>query len=207
MASSLTALLTLTSTDMTSDTLSFSVSETLSLTGSGGLKRFNIDPKYTGSARKDPLTGHLNHALQYSGSGYGVPGKNGYEVYAGSGSSNATIPNGISGSQSHTPTFLYLKNITGSGFSASAGGPTTQSNVHLFMSGAGAHGDNAGGYSSGSMDVAVLKQGSFLYMPINPNSSYYVYTPTGSGNLATNTNDVGYGAGLTGTIIEFAVFK
>ena len=56
-------------------------------------------------------------------------------------------------------------------------------------------------------DVAVLKQGSFLYMPINPNTSYYVYTPTGSGNSAANTNDVGYGAGLTGTIIEFAVFK
>jgi hypothetical protein len=204
MASSLTALLTLTSTDVTSDTLSFSVSETLNLTGSGGLKRYNIDPKYTGSARKD--ADHLNHALQYSGSGDNS--KNGFEVYAGSGSSNASIPGGVSGSQSHPPTFLYLKNITGSGFSASAGGPTTSSNVHLFMSGAGASpGDNDVAGGSGSMDIAVLKQGSFLYMPINPNSSYYVYTPTGSGNLATNTNDVGYGAGLTGTIIEFAVFK
>jgi len=197
MASSLTALLTLTSTDITSDTLSFSVSETLALTGSGGLKRFNIDPKYTGSSERD------NHPLQFNNLAEGADNKVGYELYAGSGSGNASVPGGISGSQSHTPTFLYLKNVTGSGFSASAGGPTTASNVHLFMSGAGMH----NGGTTGSYDVAVLKQGSFLYMPINPNTSYYVYTPTGSGNSAANTNDVGYGAGLTGTIIEFAVFK
>ena len=199
MASSLTTLLTLSSTDMTSDTLSFSVSETLALTGSGGLKRFNIDPKYTGSQRPG------NHPLQYSGSG--IRTKNGFELYAGSGSSNASIPGGITGSQSHTPTYLYLKNVTGSGFSASAGGPTTSSNVHLFMSGAGASPQGESDASSGSYDVAVLKQGSFLYMPINPNSSYYVYTPTGSGNDGSQTSDVGYGAGLTGTIIEYAVFK
>ena len=52
MASSLTTTLTLSSTDISSDTLSFSVSETLSLTGSGGLKRFNIDKKYTGSSEE-----------------------------------------------------------------------------------------------------------------------------------------------------------
>jgi len=201
MASSLTALLTLSSTDMTSDTLSFSVSETLTLTGSGGLKRFHIDAKYTGSTPRD------NHPLQYENlpkvGTVGAEEKVGFEIYAGSGSSNASLPGGISGSQSHTPTYLYLKNITGSGFSASAGGPTTSSNVHVFMSGSGM---STGG-TTGSYDLAVLKQGGFLYMPINPNSSYYVYTPTGSGNDGSQTSDVGYGAGLTGTIIEFAVFK
>jgi|TARA_R110000744_G_scaffold229991_1_gene348147 hypothetical protein len=201
MASSLTTTLTLSSTDISSDTLSFSVSETLSLTGSGGLKRFNIDKKYTGSSEEG------NNPLQFSNlpkvGALGVEEKVGYELYAGSGSKNASLPGGITGSQSHTPTYLYLKNITGSGFSASAGGPTTSSNVHLFMSGSGNH----NGGSTGSYDIAVLKQGSFLYIPINPNTSYYVYTPTGSGNLATNTNDIGYGAGLTGTIIEYAVFK
>ena len=59
MASTLTTTFTLSSTDMTSDTLSFSVSETLSLTGSGGVKRFNIDAKYTGSTPRD------NHPLQF----------------------------------------------------------------------------------------------------------------------------------------------
>ena len=51
---------------------------------------------------------------------------------------------------------------------------------------------------SGSYDVAVLKQGNFLYMPINPNSSYYVYAPTGS---------VAACAGYTGTLIEYAIFR
>ena len=116
-------------------------------------------------------------------------------MYAGSGSKNASLPLGITGSQSHTPTYLYLKNVTGSGFSASKGGPTTSSNVHLFTSGAGMH----NGGATGSYDIAVVKQGSFLYMPINPNTSYYVYTPTGSGGVV--------GSGLTGTLIEFGVFK
>ena len=196
MASSLTTTLTLSSTDISSDTLSFSVSETLSLTGSGGLKRFNIDKKYTGSSEEG------NHPLQYSNlpkvGSVGVDDKVGYELYAGSGSKNASLPGGISGSQSHTPTYLYLKNITGSGYSASNGGPTTSSNVHLFMSGSGM---NENGNTTGSYDIAVLKHGSFLYMPINPNTSYYVYTPTGSNDI------VGGAAGLTGTIIEYAVFK
>ena len=55
------------------------------------------------------------------------------------------------------------------------------------------------GGATGSYDIAVVKQGSFLYMPINPNTSYYVYTPTGSGGVV--------GSGLTGTLIEFGVFK
>ena len=193
MASSLTTTLTLSSTDISSDTLSFSVSETLSLTGSGGLKRFNIDKKYTGSSEEG------NNPLQYSNlpkvGAVGVEEKVGYELYAGSGSKNASLPLGITGSQSHTPTYLYLKNITGSGFSASKGGPTTSSNVHLFTSGAGMH----NGGATGSYDIAVVQQGSFLYLPINPNTSYYVYTPTGSGGAI--------GSGLTGTLIEFGVFK
>ena len=189
MASTLTTTFTLSSTDMTSDTLSFSVSETLSLTGSGGVKRFNIDAKYTGSTPRD------NHPLQFENIAVGADTKVGYELYAGSGSKNASLPLGITGSQSHTPTYLYLKNITGSGFSASKGGPTTSSNVHLFTSGVGMH----NGGATGSYDIAVLKQGSFLYMPINPNTSYYVYTPTGSGGAI--------GSGLTGTLVEFGVFK
>lgn len=165
MSAKVNTTFTFSSTDIASDTLSFSVSETLTLTGSGGIERIDLA------------------AASGSGSSYTI-----YE--------EMDFP-------SDTPTYLYLKNITGSGFSASAGGPTTSSNVHLFMSGSGNH----NGGSTGSYDIAVLKQGSFLYIPINPNTSYYVYTPTGSGNLATNTNDIGYGAGLTGTIIEYAVFK
>jgi|19_taG_2_1085344.scaffolds.fasta_scaffold36561_4 hypothetical protein len=188
--STLTSTLTLSSTDMTSDTLSFSVSETLTLTGSGGVKRFNIDAKYTGSTSRD------NNPLQFENLGdFTTDPKVGVELYAGSGSNNASLPLGITGANSHTPTYLYLKNITGSGFSASAGGPSTSSNVHLFTSGAGASGPGV----SGSYDIAVLKQGNFVYMPINPNTSYYAYTPTGSA--------AGAAAGLTGTIIEFAVFK
>lgn len=165
MAATVKTTFTFSSTDIASDTLSFSVSETLNLTGSGGIERVDLA------------------MASGSGSSYRIYNENDFG--------------------SSTPTYLYLKNITGSGFSASAGGPTTSSNVHLFMSGAGMH----NGGATGSYDIAVLKQGSFLYMPINPNTSYYVYTPTGSGNLATNSNDVGFGAGLTGTIIEFAVFK
>jgi len=193
--STLSTTFTLSSTDMTSDTLSFTVSETLALTGSGGVKRFNINAKYTGSME----TGA--HPLQFRNEAAdvtaGIDSKKGVELYAGSGSTNAQLPNGITGSQSHTPIYLYLKNVTGSGFSASAAGsPTTSSNVHVFMSGSGGAPD-AGG-PSGSYDIAVLKQGNFMYMPINPNQSYYAYTPTGS---------LGVGSGLTGTIIEYAVFR
>ena len=42
---------TFSSTDITSDALSFTVSETLSLTGSGGVQRFNLsDATNSGSA-------------------------------------------------------------------------------------------------------------------------------------------------------------
>ena len=42
---------TFSSTDITSDALSFTVSETLSLTGSGGIQRFNLsDATNSGSA-------------------------------------------------------------------------------------------------------------------------------------------------------------
>ena len=163
---------TFSSTYISSDTLSFTVSENLTLTGSGGVVRFNLNVKYTG-AMADP-----NH--------YGPRTHNdAYEIYAGSGSSNINNPSGS------VPTYLYLKNVTGSGYSASAGGPTTASVVHVFVSGAG--GDSHG---SGSFDVAKVFHGSFAYIPINPNVSYYVYSPTGSG-----------GAGLTGTIIEYGIFR
>ena len=156
---------TFSSTDISSDSLSFTVSETLSLTGSGGLERIE-----------------LNSATNSSSA---------YEVY------NSESFSG------NNPSFLYLKNVTGSGFSGwstTAGTTntvTTSSNVHLFTSGAGASGPGI----SGSYDLAVLKQGNFLYMPINPNTSYYVYTPTGSAVVT------GGASGLTGTIIEYAVFK
>ena len=193
--SSLSTTFTISSTDMTSDSLSFTVSETLSLTGSGGIKRINIPTKYTGSAAT------AAHPLQYQNVGdFSTDKKTGLELYGGSGSQNALFPQGITGSQSHTPTYLYLKNITGSGFSGSSttagttNTVTTSSNVHLFMSASGMGGPGI----SGSYDVAVLKQGNFLYMPINPNSSYYVYAPTGS---------VAACAGYTGTLIEYAIFR
>ena len=114
-------------------------------------------------------------------------GTNAYEIYAGSGSSNDNNPSGS------VPTYLYLKNVTGSGFSASAGGISTASCVHIFVSGAGSGATTA---NDGAHDVAKIYQGGFAYIPINPNVSYYAYSPTGSG-----------GAGLTGTIIEYGVFR
>jgi|TARA_R100000030_G_scaffold26264_1_gene19128 hypothetical protein len=165
---------TFSSTDISSDALSFTVSENLSLTGSGGVVRFNLAAKYTGSM-EDPNF-------------YGTrKGTNAYEIYAGSGSSNDNNPSGS------VPTYLYLKNVTGSGFSASAGGISTASCVHIFVSGAGSGATTA---NDGAHDVAKIYQGGFAYIPINPNVSYYAYSPTGSG-----------GAGLTGTIIEYGVFR
>ena len=75
---------TFSSTDIASDTLSFSVSETLSLTGSGGIERVDIAA----------ATGSGSSFVVYEQNDFGPS----------------------------TPTYLYLKNITGSGFSASAGG-------------------------------------------------------------------------------------
>ena len=146
---------TFSSTDITSDALSFTVSETLSLTGSGGIRRFNLsDATNSGSA---------------------------YQVY-NSQSFNAT-----------DPTYLYLKNITGSGYSASAGGHSTASYVHLYISGAG-HSPITQSVST----VAILPQGGFSYLPINPDNSYFIYAGdhTGSeGNIAAST------------IVEFGVFN
>jgi hypothetical protein len=171
---------TFSSTDISSDALSFTVSENLSLTGSGGVVRFNLAAKYTGSMEDPNVWGPR-------------PGTDAYEIYAGSGSSNDNNPSGS------VPTYLYLKNVTGSGFSASAGGMSTASCVHIFVSGAGS-GNHTGsapyGASNGTHDVAKIYQGGFAYIPINPNASYYAYSPTGSG-----------GAGLTGTIIEYGVFR
>ena len=165
---------TFSSTDISSDALSFTVSENLSLTGSGGVIRFNLAAKYTGSMEDPNLYGTRK-------------GTNAYEIYAGSGSSNDNNPSGS------VPTYLYLKNVTGSGFSASAGSPSTASCVHIFVSGAGSGATTA---NDGAHDVAKIYQGGFAYIPINPNVSYYAYSPTGSG-----------GAGLTGTIIEYGVFR
>ena len=164
---------TFSSTDISSDALSFTVSENLSLTGSGGIVRFNLNAKYTGAMEDPNLWGPRK-------------GTDAYEIYAGSGSSNHNAPSGS------VPTFLYIKNVTGSGYSASAGGPTTASVIHIFVSGAGA----TTIASNGGHDVAKVYQGGFAYIPINPNVSYYAYSPTGSG-----------GAGLTGTIIEYGVFR
>jgi len=164
---------TFSSTDISSDALSFTVSENLALTGSGGIIRFNLNAKYTGAMADPNQFGPRSH-------------NDAYEIYAGSGSSNQNNPSGS------VPTFLYLKNVTGSGFSASAGGPSTASVVHIFVSGAGGH----SGPHTGSFDVAKIFHGSFAYIPINPNVSYYAYSPTGSG-----------GNGLTGTIIEYGVFR
>jgi len=100
---------TFSSTDISSDALSFTVSENLSLTGSGGIVRFNLNAKYTGAMEDPNLWGPRK-------------GTDAYEIYAGSGSSNHNAPSGS------VPTFLYIKNVTGSGYSASAGGPTM---VHL----------------------------------------------------------------------------
>ena len=164
---------TFSSTDISSDSLSFTVSETLSLTGSGGVVRFNLNAKYTGSMEDPNMFGPRN-------------GAGAYEIYAGSGSSNYNNPSGS------VPTYLYLKNVTGSGFSASAGGATTASCVHIFVSGAGSGTQTV----DNAHDITKIYQGGFAYMPINPNVSYYAYAPTGSG-----------GNGLTGTIIEYGVFR
>ncbi len=165
---------TFSSTDISSDSLSFTLSENLNLTGSGGIVRHNLSPKYTGSMPEPNM--------------YGTRlASEAYEIYAGSGSDNYNNPSGS------VPTYLYLKNVTGSGFSGSAGGMTTASVVHIFVSGAGSGATTA---NDGAWDIAKVYQGGFAYLPINPNVSYYVYSPTGSG-----------AAGLTGTIIEYGVFR
>ena len=165
---------TFSSTDISSDSLSFTVAENLSLTGSGGVVRFNLNAKYTGSMEDPNMYGTRK-------------GTNAYEIYAGSGSSNYNNPSGS------VPTYLYLKNVTGRGFSASAGCHSTSSCVHIFVSGAGSGATTA---NDGTHDIAKIYQGGFAYLPINSNVSYYAYAPTGSG-----------ANGVTGTIIEYGVFR
>jgi len=146
---------TFSSTDITSDALSFTVSETLALTGSGGIRRFNLSTATNSQSA--------------------------YEVY-NSASFNST-----------DPTYLYLKNITGSGYSGSSGAQSTSSYVHLYISGADSH-----PVTQSTSTVACIPQGGFTYMPINPDNSYYIFAAdhTGSeGNIAAST------------IVEFGVFN
>ena len=155
---------TFSSTDITSDALSFTVSENLSLTGSGGIQRFNLsEATNSGSA---------------------------YQVY---------------NSQSFDetdPIYLYIKNVTGSGFSGSAGAHGTSSFVHVFMSGSGPA-DNGKfpklqGTHNGLPSVATISQGGFAYLPINPNASYYIFAADRTGTEGSIT---------ASTIVEFGVFN
>ncbi len=155
---------TFSSTDITSDALSFTVSERLSLTGSGGIQRFN-----------------LSNATN---------SQSAYEVY-----------NSQSFSASEA-TYLYLKNVTGSGFSASAGGMSTSSYVHLYVSGAGATSNGQyvplKGNHEGIKPLASIPHGSFTYIPINPDNSYFIYAGDHLGNEGNIT---------ASTIVEFGVFN
>jgi len=165
---------TLSSTDISSDALSFSVSETLTLTGSGGIQRANLTAA-TGSASA-------------------------FELY-NSESFGENLETGIT-----PPTYLYLKNVTGSGFSGSADGNTTGSTVHLYVSGTVADAANnpipkltGTGVYPGVFPIANIRSGGFTYVPINPRLSYYVWSADTTGSHAL--------AHPTETIIEFGVFN
>ena len=158
---------TFSSTDISSDALSFSVSETLALTGSGGIQRANLTSA-TGSASA-------------------------FELY-NSESFGDNLESGVT-----SPTYLYLKNITGSGFSASAAATPTASVLHIFITASGQINDFTGAAtteSPGCYDIARIPQGSFMYLPINPRVSYVCYTPTGS---ECNEN--------MSTLIEYGIFR
>ena len=155
---------TFSSTDITSDALSFTVSETLSLTGSGGIQRFNLSDATNSQSA--------------------------YEVY-----------NSQSFDQTD-PTYLYIKNITGSGYSGSAGGSSVASFVHVFISGSGPA-DNGKfpklqGAHDGLPSVATISQGGFAYIPINPDASYYIFAADRTGTEGSIT---------ASTIVEFGVFN
>jgi len=146
---------TFSSTDIATDTLSFSVSETLTLTGSGGIERVDL------------------------------------AAATGSGSSFTIYNEGDFGPM--TPTYLYLKNITGSGFSGSAGAIGTSSVVHIMQTGS-MHNTN----NQPQNPVARVTMGNFCYIPINPSSSYTIWQGdmTGSeGNIPAST------------IVEFGIFN
>jgi|TARA_R110002074_G_scaffold58374_1_gene143066 hypothetical protein len=156
---------TFSSTDITSDTLSFTVSETLALTGSGGIERLNLS------------------SATNSGSAYMIHSS---ESFSGSGVSH-----------------LYIKNITGSGYSSSANVDPTSSLVHIYMSGSGpaANGQwsTLQGAHSGLPSVAILPIGQFAYLPINNDASYYAY--------AAMETDGTSGTIAASTIVEFGVFN
>ena len=171
---------TFSSTDISSDTLSFSVSETLALTGSGGIQRANLTSA-TGSASA-------------------------FELY-NSESFGDNLESGVT-----SPTYLYLKNITGSGFSASAASVSTSSHVHLYVSGTVADAANnpipkleGTGVYPGVFPIASIRQGGFTYVPINPRLSYYVWAADATGSEMREAD--GTLTHPTETIIEFGVFN
>jgi len=186
MGAKVNTTFTFSSTDITSDALSFSTSETLALTGSGGIIRFNLlTEKYPQGERNQ----NGANESQNGPDGYGTG--SGYKLYHGSGSDRAQALD--------SKAFLYIKNVTGSGFSASAAATPTSSVLHIFITASGQISDFTGGAtieSPGCYDIARVPQGSFAYIPINPRVSYVCYTPTGSG-CNQNMN----------TLIEYGIFR
>tara|TARA_R110000787_G_scaffold142571_2_gene256241 strand:- start:444 stop:947 length:504 start_codon:yes stop_codon:yes gene_type:complete len=159
---------TFSSTDITSDSLSFTVSEALALTGSGGIRRFN-----------------LSHATN---------SQSAYEVINSESFANSGIDDDIISTMA-SPTYLYLKNITGSGFSGSDGAAGTASYVHLYVSGAG---QGVVSLKDGLRSAAIIPQGGFAYIPVNPNMSYFMYAGDHTGSEGNIT---------ASTIVEFGVFN
>lgn len=186
MGSTVNTTFTFSSTDATSDALSFSVSERLQLTGSGGITRFNLNTeKYPQGER------NANGANETQNGPDGFGTGSGYKLYHGSGSERAQAIN--------SRAYLYVKNITGSGFSASAAATPTASVLHIFITSSGQINDFTGAAtteSPGCYDIARIPQGSFMYLPINPRMSYVCYTPTGSGCNSSMS-----------TLLEFGVFR
>ena len=157
---------TFSSTDITSDALSFTVSETLSLTGSGGVRRFDL-----------------------------VNATNSQSAYEVINSESFALPHADVVSTTASPTYLYLKNVTGSGFSGSAGAMSTASYVHLYVSGAG---QGMVALKDGLRSAAIIPQGGFTYIPVNPNASYFIYAGDHTGSEGNIT---------ASTIVEFGVFN
>ena len=159
---------TFSSTDITSDALSFTVSETFSLTGSGGIRRFDL-----------------------------VNATNSQSAYEVINSESFALPPADADVVSTTasPTYLYLKNVTGSGFSGSAGAMSTASYVHLYVSGAG---QGMVALKDGLRSAAIIPQGGFTYIPVNPNASYFIYAGDHTGSEGNIT---------ASTIVEFGVFN
>ena len=186
MSSTVNTTFTFSSTDATSDALSFSVAETLALTGSGGITRFNLrTEKYPQGERNQ----NGANAEQNGPDGFGTG--SGYKLYHGSGSERSQAID--------SRAYLYVKNITGSGFSASAAATPTASVLHIFITASGQINDFTGAAtveSPGCYDIARIPQGSFMYLPINPRVSYVCYTPTGS---ECNEN--------MSTLIEYGIFR